>query len=275
VFTGAGPSARSAARRARALAAFLLLWHVLSASGLVPAQIVPPPFTVFRTFAELALDWSDFARENLQFQLVIATGLSLARVAAGLAIGIAVGVAAGGLVGWFPVAAFPIDLLIRTLRPIPGLAWVPLAIAWFGVGFLGPIFIVSMSAVFPIAIATIHGVRTANPVYVASLRTLGARDWHVVREAILPGAVPSILTGVRVGMNLGWWSVIAAELFGARGGLGFLIRFHGDVVKMPEAMAGMLAVGLVGFVLDRGYAAVHGRLVAWQGPRGSLTARRT
>jgi ABC-type nitrate/sulfonate/bicarbonate transport system permease component len=251
-----------------------MLWQAATATGLVREQIIPRPFTVLVTFLELTFDWSPFARQNLQFQLAISAGLSIARVAAGLGIAIVAGVSLGCLVAWFPLWAFPVDLTIRALRTIPGLAWVPLAIAWFGVSLLGPIFIVSISAVFPIAIATIHGVHTVNPIYIQSLRTLGADAHTIMREVILPGAVPSILTGVRVGMNIGWWSVIAAELFGAVGGLGFLIKFHGDVGKMPEAMAGMVAVGIVGFALDRGYTAAQKRLLAWQGPGESLQERR-
>jgi ABC-type nitrate/sulfonate/bicarbonate transport system permease component len=241
---------------------------------LVREQIVPRPLTIVTTFFELTFNWSQFARQNPQYQLVISTALSLARVAAGMAVAFVGGVALGGLVAWFPLWAFPVDFAIRALRTIPGLAWVPLAIAWFGVSFLGPIFIVTISAVFPIALATIHGVRTVNPIYIQSIRTLGANDSTIVREVLLPGAVPSILSGVRVGMNIGWWSVIAAELFGAVGGLGFLIKFQGDVVKMPEAMAGMVAVGIVGFALDRGYLAVQRHLLTWQGPGESLQDRR-
>jgi ABC-type nitrate/sulfonate/bicarbonate transport system permease component len=251
-----------------------VLWHAATATGLVREQIIPRPWTVLTTFLELTFDWSQFARQNLQFQLAISSALSIARVVYGLGIALVAGVALGSLVAWFPLWAFPVDFAIRALRTIPGLAWVPLAIAWFGVSFLGPIFIVAISAVFPIALATIHGVRTVNPIYIHSLRTLGANGRTIMREVILPGAVPSILTGVRVGMNIGWWSVIAAELFGAIGGLGFLIKFHGDVVKMPEAMAGMVAVGIIGFALDRGYWAAQKRLLAWQGPGESLQDRR-
>ncbi len=264
----------SIARRGGALVAFLVLWYAVTASGLIQEQIVPRPLTVLTTFLELTFDWSEFARQNLQYQLVISTALSLARVVAGLAIALVGGVALGSLVAWFPLWGFPADFAIRALRTIPGLAWVPLAIAWFGVSFLGPVFIVAISAVFPIAIATIHGVRTVNPIYIQALRTLGANGRTIMREVVLPGAVPSILTGVRVGMNIGWWSVIAAELFGAVGGLGFLIKFHGDVIKMPEAMAGMVAVGIVGFALDRGYAAAQRRLLVWQAPGDSLQDRR-
>ena len=262
------------ARRGGAILAFLVLWHAATTTGLVREQIIPKPLTVLTTFLELTFDWSQFARQNLQFQLTISSALSIARVLSGLAVALVAGVALGSLVAWFPFWAFPVDFAIRALRTIPGLAWVPLAIAWFGVSFLGPIFIVAISAVFPIALATIHGVRTVDPIYVQSLRTLGANGRTIMREAILPGAVPSILTGVRVGMNIGWWSVIAAELFGAVGGLGFLIKFHGDVVKMPEAMAGMVAVGIIGFALDRGYWAAQQRLLAWQGPVEGLHDRR-
>ncbi|MBI4505808.1 MAG: ABC transporter permease [Chloroflexi bacterium] len=260
-------------RRAGALAVFVLIWHLASATGLVRPQIVPPPGIVFQTFLEMTADWSEFARHNLQLQLAMSAALSIARVLAGLAVGIAVGVTAGYLVGWYPLWAFPIEFVVRALRTIPGLAWVPLAIAWFGVAFTGPVFIVTLSALFPVAIATMHGVRTVNPVYIQSLRTLGADDRTIMRDVVLPGAVPSILTGVRVGLTIGWWSVIAAEMFGATGGLGFLIRYHGDATKMPEVMAGMIAVGLVNFALDRGYLAMQRRLLAWQGPREALAER--
>ncbi|MBI3966534.1 MAG: ABC transporter permease [Chloroflexi bacterium] len=257
-------------RKSGALVALLAVWQLASVTGLVQEQILPPPLTVLQTFVELSTDWSVFALQNLQFQLVISTGMSLLRVAVGLTCGVVIGVVTGYLVAWYPLAAFPLDFLIRSLRTIPGLAWVPLAVVWFGVSWLGPIFIVTLSATFPIALATIHGVRTVNPTYIQALRTLGANDRTILREVILPGAVPSILTGVRVGMNIGWWSVIAAEMFGAAGGLGFLISFYGAVVKMPEVMAGMVAVGVVGFMLDQSHTAVQRRLLAWQGPRETL-----
>lgn len=260
-------------RRAGALIVFILLWQLVTMTGLVKVQIVPSPLTVFASFLDLTLDWSDFARHNLQLHIPISAALSVARVAVGLTIGIVVGVAVGYLIGWYPLWGFPADFVVRTLRSIPAIAWVPLAISWFGVAFLGPIFIVSLSAFFPIAIATQHGVRTVNPVYIQSLRTLGADDGMILRDVILPGAVPSILTGARVGLTIGWWSLIGAEMFGAPGGLGFIIKYHGDVVRMPEVMAGMIAVGMISFMLDRGYTVAQRRLLAWQGSREGLRGR--
>lgn len=260
----------SAVRRIGALIGFVLLWYLVTITGLVAEQIIPPPSAVLATFVEFTLDWSDFALRNLQFQLVLSAGASIARVAVGLVNGILLGVTIGCVVAWYPLWAFPADLAIRTLRTIPGLGWVPLAVSWFGVSFLGPVFIVTLATVFPVAIATIHGVRTANPVYINSLRTLGADDRAIIREVVLPGAVPSILTGIRVGLNIGWWTVIAAEMFGAPGGLGFLVKFHGELTRMPGVMAGMVMIGLVSFGLDQVYLVVQRRLLAWQGPREGL-----
>src|SRR5438034_2415576 len=175
-------------KKCGAVLVFVLAWHAASSSGLVREQIVPRPLTVLSTFLELTFDWSDFARSNLQNQLVLSALLTIARVMAGLTTGIILGVIVGYIVGWYPVLGFPVDCVVRALRTIPGLAWVPLAIAWFGVTFLGPIFIVSLSTFFPIAISTIHGVRAVNPVYIQTMLTLGGDDRTIMRDVVLPSA---------------------------------------------------------------------------------------
>jgi len=258
------------ARVISALVAFVIAWQLALTSGLINSAILPGPLVVATTILDLLFEPAAYARDNPAFQLIPSAGLTVMRVLVGLAAATIVGVPVGFAIAWYRVAGTPIDWIVRALRTIPGLAWVPLAIAWFGVGIVGPVFIVTITILFPVVIATVHGVRTLNPIYVHSLRTLGADELTTFREVVLPGAVPSILTGIRVGLNIGWWSVISAEMFGATGGLGFLITYYNESAQIANVVAVMVTIGVVNALVDLGFRIIDRRLRAWQGRRGNL-----
>jgi NitT/TauT family transport system permease protein/taurine transport system permease protein len=153
--------------------------------------------------------------------------------------------------------------LVEVLRPIPPLAWIPLSILWFGLGETQNRFIIFLGMVFPILVNTIAAVHHIEPNLLRAARSLGAGEWTVLRRVVLPASLPQIVTGLRVGLGVGWMALVAAELVGASDGLGFLINDARSLLRTDIVVAGMLTIGLAGLVLDVGIRRLAARLLPW------------
>jgi ABC-type nitrate/sulfonate/bicarbonate transport system permease component len=156
--------------------------------------------------------------------------------------------------------------VIEVLRPVPPLAWIPIAILWFGIGITSAGFIIFLGAFFPILLNTIAGVTSVNPTLVEAARTLGASERQILAKVLLPGAMPNIFVGLRVGLGIGWMTLVAAEFTGVRSGygLGYMIMTARDIQRADEIMAGMAVIGLTGLLIDACLRAVQARLVPWK-----------
>lgn len=154
------------------------------------------------------------------------------------------------------------------LRPIPPLAWVPLAVLWFGIGTGSAAFLIFMGAVFPILLNTISGVMGTDPVYIDVAKTLDAKPLQIMRKVIVPAALPSILTGLRIGMGIGWMTLVAAELVdvGDGYGLGYLIMTARDLQRYDLVCAGILTIGLLGLLLDKVFVVFEKASLGWRNP---------
>lgn len=228
------------------------LWQVL-ADTLVRNRFILPSFLdVLKAYARLA--GSILLRD---------VAISLMHFALGLAMGLMVGVPVGCLMGWSRVMDQILDPLIEILRPIPPIAWVPLAIVWFHLTHFSAGFIVFIGAVFPILINAYTGFRGVEKRFVEAAEVLGCiRGWDLVRAVAFPSALPSILAGVRIGMGVGWMCVVAAEIFGvSENGLGFRIfqRFY-YLHQTDNLIAYMILLGLLALLIDRGFRAITERL---------------
>lgn len=174
------------------------------------------------------------------------------RVLSGLAIAIGIGIPLGLLIGWFPAARDMGEIIIELFRPIPPLAWIPLAVLWFGLSPASAIFIIVIGALFPTLISTIAGVRNVERGYLEAAYTLGAnRSFDLFRKVVIPAALPSILTGVRISAGLAWMSVVAAEMIAIDSGLGYMILDARQLFRPDVVVSGMIVIGLVGFGMDR------------------------
>jgi ABC-type nitrate/sulfonate/bicarbonate transport system permease component len=234
--------------------AFVLAWQVVS-GALLPdlAQVLPPPSRV------LAQGWRVLASGDLLAHVAH----SLVRVLGGFAMATLVGVPLGiaiGLWEWIEDAADPV---VEFLRPIPPIAWIPLGILWFGIGDAQNMFIIFLGAFFPILLNTVAGVRRVDRTLVWGALTLGGRRHQIVGEIVLPSALPLILTGLRIGLGVGWMALVAAELVAARSGLGFMIQSARYAFLTERVILGMVVIGALGLVMDRMMRGVERRLTPW------------
>ena len=136
------------------------------------------------------------------------------------------------------------------MQPIPGVAWVPLAIIWFGLGNQAAIFIIAMGSVFPLLVSTVQGVREVDPNLVNAALTMGASGWQVLNTVVFPSMIPSLLTGARVGLSFAWRVLLAAEMVGVPEGLGFMLNLGRGTGRTEVTMLTILSLGIIMLVFD-------------------------
>lgn len=239
----------------------LLIWQGLSSLGFIPDYKLPSPIQVIAGLKELLVLGMP-PGHRLPYHLLF----SIFRVGLGFVIAAALAVPLGLLLGWSSRLKMIISPTLEMIRPIPPLAWIPIAILWFGIGIKSAAFIIFLGAFFPILLNTVSGVVSINPTLIEAARTLQARDKDIFTKVLLPGAVPSIFVGLRIGVGIGWMTLVAAEFTGVREGygLGYMIMTARDIQRPDEIIAGMLVIGLVGLLIDMGLRTVEGRMVRWQ-----------
>lgn len=235
------------------VAVLLVVWHI--AANRIQNTILLPYF--LETARAFFTAWIDpFIMSNL--------ALTLKRVFIGFAYSVMIGIPVGLLMGYSKTAMQAISPIINSVRQVPIMAWVPLSIIWFGLGDGPTIFLITMSAVFPLAINTIAGVQGIDPNYYHAARSMGASLPEIIRDIVVPGALPSILTGCRLAMGLGWMSVICAEFIATSAGFGFLMVEAQIQLETAQLYALMFMSGIVGFLIDRLFLSVEKRLTAWR-----------
>jgi ABC-type nitrate/sulfonate/bicarbonate transport system permease component len=226
------------------LGLFLGIWTMLSVSGLVPRQFLPAPLDVIARF--VALLTTPFAGATLPQHLAS----SLQRYSCGMLLAGAVGIPLGLLMGWFRLLDDVMSPMFDGLRFIAPIAWVPFAALWFGTGIGGPVMIIFAGAFPPCLINAYRGARFVDPHLIEASQMLGTGHLRTIVEVLLPAAVPSIVAGLRVAAGLGWQSLVGAELIVAAAGVGFMVVQAQANVSTPTVMAGMLAIGIAGMVID-------------------------
>jgi ABC-type nitrate/sulfonate/bicarbonate transport system permease component len=169
----------------------------------------------------------------------------------------------GMAMGWWRVVYDQVNPVMEILRPIPPLAWIPLSILWFGLGDEQNEFIIFLGMFFPILVNTVVGVKNIDPNLVRAARSLGAPERKVLWRVVLQGALPQIITGVRIGLGVGWMALVAAELVGANSGLGFLINDARSMLRTDTIAVGMLTIGIIGLVIDTAIRVLSRRLLPW------------
>lgn len=175
----------------------------------------------------------------------------------------AIAIPLGMAMGWWRLVYDQVNPIMEILRPIPPLAWIPLSILWFGIGDEQNEFIIFLGMFFPILVNTIVGVKNIEPNLVRAARSLGAPERKVLMRIVLIGALPQIITGVRIGLGVGWMALVAAELVGANSGLGFLINDARSMLRTDTIIVGMLAIGLIGLLIDSIIRLLGRRLLPW------------
>ena len=217
----------------------LAAWHgAVRWSG---SDIFPTPLEVVRGLGELV-------RQGLLLKYIVA---SLFRVTWGFGLAVLVGVPLGLVLGWFRLAYAAFNPFIQILRPISPIAWIPVAILWFGVKDTAPIFLIFLASVFPIAVSAMAAVQNMQQVYLRAAQNFGLSGIPLFRRVILPAALPQIITGLRIALGVAWLVVVAAEMIAVNSGLGYLIIDARNAGKRYDlVVAGMVMIGLIGLVLD-------------------------
>ena len=232
----------------------------------VAAIIVNNPFFLPKLETVLPVLLSPFSDILGTGSLVDNALVSIERVVLGFALAAAVAIPLGVGMGRFAVLNDFFDTTIELLRPVPPLAWVPLALAWFKIGIVSIVFVIFIGAVFPILLNTVDGVRGVKNTWIEVSTTLGASERQILTKVILPGAAPTIWTGLRVGFGISWMCVVAAEILpGPTSGLGYLIMYAYNLGQINVIIAGIIVIGLIGLVVDQGFRAVEKRCFGWRG----------
>lgn len=254
--------------------ALLALWQGLSALKVVSPQILPSPWAVLVKWIAYACpleayDPASGGRLAWIFSGELLTDMvaTVYRVVVGFAIGAGLALPLGLLMGSLSRVYNLFNPMLQVLRPIPPIAYIPLAILWFGLGDPPAFFLISLGAFFPVLMNTIAGVRQVDNIYLRAARNLGAPRSTLFLHVILPAATPMILTGMRVGVGVAFICVIVAEMIAVNNGLGFRILEAREFFWSDKIIAGMLTIGLLGLVIDTGMDRLNRHLLRWH--RGS------
>jgi sulfonate transport system permease protein len=243
--------------RSRRLAAPLLLiglWQLASITGVLPERKLAAPSTI------LATAWGLVADGTLQKHLAV----SLGRATIGIAIGGVLGVALGLLAGLSRLGEDLVDSTVQMLRTLPYLGLVPLFILWFGIGEAPKIALVALGVFFPLYLNTYAGIRSVDDGLVDAARTCGLRRWGLVRHVVLPGALPSILVGLRYALGLAWISLVVAEQVNASNGLGYLMINAREFIQTDVLVVALAVYALLGLLTDALVRAIEKGALAWR-----------
>lgn len=222
-------------------AALLALWQGLVTVGLWPEYIFPSPLSVVLTLAR--------GFQNGTFVVGILT--SMRRLLVGFGISAALGLVLGLGLGRIRLLDETFGSLVLGLQALPSICWLPLALLWFGLSETAMLFVVVMGALLSITLSTEAGVKNMPPLYLRAARNLGARGWKLYALVILPAALPSIITGLKLGWSFAWRSLMAAELLYVSLGLGHLLMVGRELNDMSQVIAVMLVIITIGLIVDR------------------------
>ncbi|RMO78634.1 Taurine ABC transporter permease [Pseudomonas syringae pv. philadelphi] len=241
------------------LVTLLTLWWAVTAGGWIEPLFLPPPADV------LGKGWLLMTKGYMDSTLWQHLGASLQRIGLALGAAILTAIPVGIAIGHNRIAHGIFDPLIEFYRPIPPLAYLPLIVIWFGIGEFSKVLLIYLAIFAPIAIATAIGVRTVDPTRVRAAQSLGATRWQLTRHVIVPSALPDILTGIRIGLGVGWSTLVAAELIAATSGLGFMVQSAAQFLVTDVVVLGILVIAFIAFAMELGLRALQRRWVPWHG----------
>jgi len=241
--------------RAVSPVAVVAIWQLLSSTGVLPPRLLAAPSTVLSTA------W-DLTRSG---QLGEALLVSLQRVVVGLVLGVLAGLCLGLASGLSRWGELLLDPVLQALRTLPFLGLIPLFILWFGIGELSKILLIFLSVFLIMMVNAQAGSRSCALDALRAAQSMGAGRWQTFRFVVLPSALPQIMTGLRVSMGTGLTILVASELLGGDRGLGFVILDASSFFRTTYVFAGIILIGLIGLVSDRGIAYLARRIVHWEG----------
>jgi ABC-type nitrate/sulfonate/bicarbonate transport system permease component len=236
----------------RTMAVFAVAW-ALVARWTGNAVLLPSPLVVMGAFVDLARD----------LELFVHAGISFGRMLISVGIASLIAIPLGLLMGLSRTLDAIVDPTIEVLRPISGIAWIPLGLFIFGIGNGLPVFIMTYTAFFPIVLGTVAGVRSVDHRLIDAARTMGVRKGTIITRVVVPAALPSLLVALRLGLAASWTAVVAAELIGAPSGLGYAVEWYRELLATPQVMSFIAMIGILGYACDRGVRALAERFTPW------------
>lgn len=232
----------------------LAFWQGITVGGLVKPILLPSPVQVLEALAVMVNNG----------ELAVHMAASILRVLAGFTLAALLGVGLGVLLGIFPLMFELLYSLIQLIRPIPPLAWLPLAILWFGIEEGSKIFMITLGAFFPIFTNVLDGIRQTDDKFVELAQVLEVPRGKFIAKVIIPGALPFILAGLRIGLGYAWMCVLAAELSGGMKGIGYMLSDARALAQTDRVLVGMLSIGVVGKVMDSLLRSLEGKIIRWR-----------
>ena len=235
----------------------MAIWQAMWSAGKISPLFMSGPSAIAQRF------WQDLLHGSLLSDL----GYSGKNFAIGLILAIAAGVVMGVLVGWYKIVEMLTGPFLNALYATPRVAMVPLIIIWFGIGMWSKVFIVFISAFFPVLINTVGGMKAIDRDLLRAARSFCATDWQIFTTVAIPGAVPFILTGVRQGVALGLIGVVVGEMFGGSQGIGFMVAYGGQTFATDTLFVGVLIIAFAGILLSSAAEALEKRFSQWRPER--------
>lgn len=231
----------------------MVFWQIASVSGLLESRILPAPTAVVAAF------WELLTSGELWKHVKVSAG----RAIVGLLIGGGLGLFLGLLNGSSKIASTLLDTTLQMIRNIPALALIPLVILWFGIDESAKLFLVAIGVFFPIYINTYHGIRSVDPQLIEMGQSYGLTRWQLYKDIILPGALPSILVGLRFALGLVWVLLIVAETISAQAGIGYMTMNAREFLQTDVVLVGILLYALLGKLADVLAVSLEKYLLRW------------
>ncbi|MEK1900173.1 MAG: ABC transporter permease subunit [Rhizobium sp.] len=243
------------------IAVIIAGWSLASAYGAVSPVFLPSPLVVAKSLANVAVN--GFVDSTLAEH----TLASLLRIFSALAVSLIIGVPAGLAIATSRIGKGILDPIVEFLRPLPPLAYLPLIIIWVGIGEASKVTVISLAMLPPIILSTASGVKSAPGDFVNAARSFGANRLQVLLHVILPGAIPSVLTGTRIALGAGWSTLVAAELVAASQGLGFMIQSAAQFLVTDIVIGGIIVIAAIAFLLEILARLIERLFVPWAAHR--------
>lgn len=243
--------------------AVLVIWQIAGSRENM-AGIVPTPLAVLEGWKGWVFGASGMGLNPYQGTWLSNVQYSSMRVAQGFALAALLGIPLGLMIGWSKLVSQLFDPLVQSLRPIPITAWLPFSIALFGIRDVGSIFLIFLGGFYAIVVNATQGARDVERNLVRAALMMGATRAQLLRRVVLPAAMPSIFTGLRIGLGISWTAVIVSEMVAVKSGLGYVLWDAYYVGRMDIVLADMVSIGAMGYISDRLIVFIERRVLRWR-----------
>jgi NitT/TauT family transport system permease protein len=242
----------------------IAIWQMAGKDGSLFGGVLPTPDRAWQAWKVWAFGSTGLSLNPYSGTWLANLLFSAERVGKGFLAAIVVAVPVGLAIGWNRVASGALDPTVQLLRPIPITAWLPFSIAVFGIRDMGAVFLIALGAFYPIVVNTAQGARDVERNLIRAAMMMGAGRWTILRRVVLPASLPSIFTGLRIGLGIAWTAVIVAEMVAVKSGLGYVLWDAYYVGRMDVVIADMATIGLLGLLSDRIILLIEGWVLKWR-----------